>query len=159
MSVLQLTSAMDETDDERWKEWDRGIVSAEWACQKADVWQSRCSRGELRDRVGAFIGLAGWGNLAGGAERRDETEQRAREREEEQACELCDDYQKTQGPSVFHPARPRRHRAGSLSRCAGLGNTREGGGRSGETAREMETIVGVRRTGKDKLEKDRGEHW
>ncbi len=56
-------------------------------------------------------------------------EKEQREREEEQACKLCDDYQKTQGPSVLHPARAGRHRAGSLSRCAGWGNTgKEGGG-------------------------------
>lgn len=77
---------------------------------------------------------------------------------EKQACELCDDYQKTQGPSVLRPARAWRHRAWSLSRCAGRGNTGEegGGGRGGErqTDREVETIGEE----KDKLEKDRGEY-
>lgn len=53
MPVLQLTAAIDETGDERWKEWNQSIVGVEWACQATDVWQGRCNEGELEGR--------GWG--------------------------------------------------------------------------------------------------
>ena len=57
------------------------------------------AEGELRGEagVGAVMGLAEVSWQAG--HRGEEKEQK---REEEQACKLCDDYQKTQGPSVLH---------------------------------------------------------
>lgn len=46
---------VDGIDDKRWKDWYQSIVGAEWACQKADVWQGRCSEGA---GVGVVRGLA-----------------------------------------------------------------------------------------------------
>lgn len=70
--------------------------------------------------MGVVVGLAEVSWQAG--HRGEEKEERERE---EQACELCDDYHKTQGPSVLRPAQAGRHRAGSPSRCAGRGKTQE----------------------------------
>lgn len=61
-----------------------------------------------------------------------------REAEEEQACKLCDDYQKTQGPSVLSPAWAGRHWARTPSRCVVWRKSKLGVGGSGETDMETE---------------------
>ena len=150
-SVLQLTAAIDETDDERWKEWDRGIVGAEWACQKADVWPGRCSEGELLGGVraaeaGVTEAVMGLAEVSWQAGRwGEEKEQRERERSRHASYVMI----------------IRKHRGRLFSALPGLGGTGPGPwagvqgvetqerreeGREGERDRQTD-----RQTGKWKL--------
>lgn len=120
MCALPLTAAIDAIHDKRRKEWNGGIVGAEWACQASDLWRDRCR------------GLGVWGKLAGRALRIKNTETQKRSRHASYVMII----RKHRAPSVLHPARLWGTGLGLRSRCAGWGNTGKGlGGRNRDADR------------------------
>lgn len=120
MCAFPLTAAIDAIHDKRRKEWNRGIVGAEWACQASDLWRDRCR------------GLGVWGKLAGRALRIKNTETQKRSRHASYVMII----RKHRAPSVLHPARLWGTGLGLRSRCAGWGNTGKGlGGRNRDADR------------------------